>query len=1851
MANVVVLTIQGAHPLKSPRPSGWFNSWEDCLLFALFVFFTLEMFARIIVSGLILDPYTAASLASSASNTLHSSSNQQPPPSNLNSSTNTSVGIPMADRSTTTSKLRNARVKISAVMALSGSKSSMSSRTLVGKDVDGWKDGEEYEDPYDSEEDEGDDGMFTIAPLASETDSKPTTYPPKPLRPRQHSAPPPSLHSSRSQFSSSSSKPRDNDFHPDVLPPSSLTFGHELPFQVSLDKQRRIHSLGRPYLRTSWHRLDIVAIISFWIMFGLSVSGQESTADRHVFIFRALSILRAGRLLLISSGTATILHSLKRAGPLLINVSFFVLFAMVLFSIIGVQSFQGSFRRSCYLVDPTNLNADSIVSLGTPCGGWYDPSTDANRGFFSINSLNGSQLGDAKGFICPGPNQMCLQGDSNLKVGQSFDNVLAAAQQVVIIASANTWTPVMYTTIDADGYLSSLFFIFGIIVLFFWLSQLAVAVVVNIFGDIRAETKKSAFGASSSEPLISALGEDWIVPESRKRKTFARLRTFYEKTNLFWVALILGSLVAQSTLSASSSDGHIALLNNLERGFSVAFDIEIILRFLTTLPDWKTFFADPRNDFDLVLALVSTIIQVPVILESEAHGWLTIFPLARWYRVILEIPRMRPLLLAVFGSVAGLLNMTLFLLLMNLLAALLAIQLFQGNIVQDGETTIIFDQIYNSFLGMYQIFSSENWTDPLYSALEAEFPFHQGVIGGLFLCGWLMFSNFILLQLFIAVIQENFSVAEELKRKQQIEAFIKKTQPKTSHSSWLDRWNPYRLLKAKPRAIAVQNLPPNLVLPLKKSIVREFSDAGAGRSDRALSDFEKTGEEGIVSFIKRTMKIDTFKSEHLPMNELKSDRVREEGTSATQDVDRQFEFLTSTGNMAGREEHTDSIIERRAMQADFIASHPSYDRSLWIFSQENPLRRFCQLLVPPADGERIFGRPASPTLSFFFKMVIYVAVLASVAIAAVATPLYRKGYYSEHGLVRGTWFDVAEISLGAVFVLEFLIKVIADGFIFAPNAYLHSIWNILDFLMLVALLVNTSTSLIYLGGLSRFTRSLKAVRSFRLITLASRLRETFYSTFLVGAGRILDASMLVILYMIPYAVWGVNIFRGRLFGCNDDSVFGKADCIGFFVSTPVDGVGSGFPVPRTWTNPTDPSIWSFDNFRESLLILFEVVSLEGWIDVMASLMNITDLDQQPSINASSWNALFMVFYNLFGAVIILTLFVSIIIQNFSTRSGAALLTTEQRQWVDLKKTIYRQAPAKRPKTRPDSRFKSWCFDRAAQKHGWWTKMMTVLYCLHVVILATQSFENTRKGSVAETTRDSIFLGFIAIYTFDLSIRAYGLGWRSFKANGWNWFDLIVITGSLATTVPVLFGLETSALVQLQRLFLCSIALKLIQKLNSLNQLFKTAVASLPIIGNIFALWLVFFFVWSIMDIEVFGLTKWGRNATSSANFRDFLNSLIHLAFMSTGEGWNAYMHDYTVAYPSCTESDNYLESDCGSEGFAFALFISWDVLSQFLLVNMLTGVVVESFSYVFRFPGKASLTREEIRSFKKTWAEFDRDRTGYLRRDQTVPFFARLSGVLEVRPYPREVSLANLLKLASPEAGDDSPSIVHGSSHSVDVRKLSKALDLVNIPEIRRRRHLYNRIYHEASISDEGGGKGISFTSMLLLISHYRLINDDDALLLEDLLRRRVKTDFVTDLVNLDRVHGILRTLYWRRRFLASRDERRRTLQAQTDGMPSIVLDPTPSLTLDITALEGISSAPNSPTGSPFNPRSSLATPDQSFSSPSRDHKRRVSDISMLSMRSASPEGSPRNTMETDREILASMEKSVWGDMMDSDDE
>jgi hypothetical protein len=99
----------------------------------------------------------------------------------------------------------------------------------------------------------------------------------------------------------------------------------------------------------------------------------------------------------------------------------------------------------------------------------------------------------------------------------------------------------------------------------------------------------------------------------------------------------------------------------------------------------------------------------------------------------------------VFGNVTGLLNLILFVFLLTFLAAIFASQLFRGELPEvnaDGETVRVpFFDIYNSFLGMYQIFSSENWTSILYGVTGYQQKYGTAWIGASFCILWFIFAN------------------------------------------------------------------------------------------------------------------------------------------------------------------------------------------------------------------------------------------------------------------------------------------------------------------------------------------------------------------------------------------------------------------------------------------------------------------------------------------------------------------------------------------------------------------------------------------------------------------------------------------------------------------------------------------------------------------------------------------------------------------------------------------------------------------------------------------------------------------------------------------------------------------------------------------------------------------------------------------------------------------------------------------------------------------------------------------------------------------------------------------------------
>lgn len=62
----------------------------------------------------------------------------------------------------------------------------------------------------------------------------------------------------------------------------------------------------------------------------------------------------------------------------------------------------------------------------------------------------------------------------------------------------------------------------------------------------------------------------------------------------------------------------------------------------------------------------------------------------------------------------------------------------------------------------------------------------------------------------------------------------------------------------------------------------------------------------------------------------------------------------------------------------------------------------------------------------------------------------------------------------------------------------------------------------------------------------------------------------------------------------------------------------------------------------------------------------------------------------------------------------------------------------------------------------------------------------------------------------------------------------------------------------------------------------------------------------------------------------------------------------------------------------------------------------------------------------------------------------------------------------------------------IDLRLLQNSIDRLPVEEIKERRRNFNILYEELMISVDT--RGISFTRMLLMLAHYKFIDDNKAL-------------------------------------------------------------------------------------------------------------------------------------------------------------
>ncbi|EWC43991.1 hypothetical protein DRE_01343 [Drechslerella stenobrocha 248] len=1479
--------------------------------------------------------------------------------------------------------------------------------------------------------------------------------------------------------------------------------------------QQRFQLSRRAFMRHSFNRLDLVAVVSYWIAFVLALTGLEE--KYHLYIFRMLSCLRILRLLGITSGTGVILRSLKKAAPMLVNVAFLISFFWLLFAIIGVQSFKSSFRRTCVWIDPAGIQPNYTQEFQF-CGGYLDA-----RNFSEMPYLypDGTSAGiSPKGYICP-VNSLCLEAQNPYAGTVSFDNILQSMELVFVIISSNTFTDLMYYTADSDYLWSALSnCLCSMIILTFWLVNLLVAVITSSFQVIREESKHSAFrNKDDDDDKTEGHGRPHII-ESEARVSQAK--KIYDKTEFIWIIIIFIGLAVECVRSADMSNRRRDIINVVELTVSLLLLGEIILRFAA---DWRGFFKLPRNSVDLALVVITCVMELPPIRNQETvYAWLTLFQILRAYRIVLYVPITRNLLLVVLGSVGGIVNLIFFVLLVTFLCSIFAVQLLRGNIPQNDEggeeIRITFNNIWNSFLGMYQIFSSEGWTTILYTAQQYESEFHVGWISATFFILWFILANLIILNMFIAVIQENFDVTEDEKRLWQIKTFLQK---KDGHSQTTWNLSLSGLLRfgRAPARDPIEFGHAGVEMLTKNAIVDEFLDEGI--DSRNLE--QETGSKGNSSgkpgiHHQRTIRFDDGDA-HSPDVLTKIGQLvgklwgrGEENPFYTGSI---FTKRSEIAPTAMAQELTKSRERIRKAQREYLVRHPGYNVSLFIFGPKNPIRRMCQRIVGPSRGTDRFDG-VSPYIPAWlaFTALTYTSIIVMVILACITTPLYQKGYFERHGYTTRSWFVFADIGFASLFSFEAVVKIIADGFYWTPNAYLRNVWGVIDSIVLITLWISVGTSFADQGEVARAVGAFKALRALRLLNVSDSARETFNS-MLFGARKLISAAFVSLALLVPFAIYGVNLFAGKMVSCNDGSVEELGDCVFEYASSPYNW---DMLAPRVAQNPW----YDFDTFDHSLFILFQIVSQEGWTDVLWQGMSITGLNKQPVQGASQYNAIFFLAFNLLGAIFVSTLFVSVFMRNYTEQTGVAFLTAEQRSWLELRKLLRQISPSKRPSNSPDERWKAWCYNRSVRKHGRWNGFITTVLLLHLILLVVEYYP---ANSVLDTCRDSIFLCFALIYASNITVRIIGLTWEQYRKSRWDMFNLFVVTGTLGTTTAILAIENAPVFTQFQKLFLVLDTLLLIPRNNQLDQLFKTAAASFQAIANLLLTWLVLFLVYAIALVQSFGLTRLGENGDGNRNFRTIANALVVLFRMSSGEGWNQIMYDYSVTSPDCVMSPNFFASDCGSKGYARFLFISWNIISMYIFVNMFVSLIFESFSYVYQQSGTHNkLSREDIRRFKRAWSHIDPKGSGFIPSEKLSRLLNELNGVFDMRIYEEPYTVKSILKDCRVDPANDRLGI------GVDLKKLNQRLIGLPVWKIQRQRYIYLRFVEECFVAADKE-RGISFTTVLLILAHYKLIVDNKSLRLEEFLRRRAKLQMVEEQMQRNTVRNFFRMIVAMRTYSA----------------------------------------------------------------------------------------------------------------------
>nr|XP_012645234.1 voltage-dependent T-type calcium channel subunit alpha-1G isoform X14 [Microcebus murinus] len=587
--------------------------------------------------------------------------------------------------------------------------------------------------------------------------------------------------------------------------------------------------------------------------------------------------------------------------------------------------------------------------------------------------------------------------------------------------------------------------------------------------------------------------------------------------------------------------------------------------------------------------------------------------------------------------------------------------------------------------------------------------------------------------------------------------------------------------------------------------------------------------------------------------------------------------------------------------------------SAYIFPPQSRFRLLCHRII---------------THKMFDHVVLVIIFLNCITIAM------ERPKIDPHSAER-IFLTLSNYVFTAVFLAEMTVKVVALGWCFGEQAYLRSSWNVLDGLLalisvidiLVSMVSDSGTKIL---GMLRVLRLLRTLRPLRVISRAQGLKlvvETLMSS-LKPIGNIV---VICCAFFIIFGILGVQLFKGKFFVCQGEdtrNITNKSDCA---------------EASYRWVRHK----YNFDNLGQALMSLFVLASKDGWVDIMYDGLDAVGVDQQPIMNHNPWMLLYFISFLLIVAFFVLNMFVGVVVENFhKCRQHQEEEEARRREEKRLRRLEKKRRS--KEKQMAEAQSKPYYSDYSRFRllvHHLCTSHYLDLFITGVIGLnvVTMAMEHYQQPQILDEALKICNYIFTVIFVLESVFKLVAFGFRRFFQDRWNQLDLAIvllsIMGITLEEIEVNASLPINpTIIRIMRVLRIARVLKLLKMAVGMRALLDTVMQALPQVGNLGLLFMLLFFIFAALGVELFGDLECdethpceglGRHAT----FRNFGMAFLTLFRVSTGDNWNGIMKD--------TLRDCDQESTCYNTVISPIYFVSFVLTAQFVLVNVVIAVLMK----------------------------------------------------------------------------------------------------------------------------------------------------------------------------------------------------------------------------------------------------------------------------------------------------------------------